>query len=62
MSTLTDLVLRHRLLVVLLWVVLAGTGAANAGRTVDALTYDFGLPGEPAYEPYVRRVIREIGG
>ena len=50
LTRLTDLVLRHRVLVVLLWVVLAGTGAANAGRTVDALTYDFGLPGQPAYE------------
>ena len=35
---------------VLVWVVLAGAGAANAGRTVNALTYDFGLPVQPAYE------------
>ncbi len=49
-TRLADLVLRHRLLVVLVWVLLAGAGAATAGRTVGALSYDFGLPGQPAYE------------
>jgi RND superfamily putative drug exporter len=50
---LTDVVLAHRLLVVLLWLVIAGAGAGNAGRTVDALSYDFGLPGEPGHEANV---------
>ncbi len=53
MKRLTDVVLAHRLLVVLLWLVIAGAGAANAGRTVNALSYDFGLPGEPGHEANV---------
>jgi RND superfamily putative drug exporter len=51
---LTDLVLAHRLIVVLLWLVVAGTGAATAVSTVNALSYDFGLPGEPGHEANVR--------
>jgi len=34
----TGWVLRHRLVVVLFWVGLAGLGAALASRTVDALS------------------------
>jgi len=43
-------VLRHRALVVVVWVVLAVTGGVTAPKTVDSLSYDFGLPGQPAYE------------
>jgi RND superfamily putative drug exporter len=43
-------VLRHRALVVLVWVVLAVAGGVTAPKTVDSLSYDFGLPGQPAYE------------
>lgn len=50
MPRLVELVLRHRLLVVLFWLALAGSGAVTAGRTVDGLSYDFGLPGQPAFE------------
>jgi RND superfamily putative drug exporter len=46
----TDWVLRHRLVVVIFWVLLAGAGGALAGRTVDALSFSFALPGQPAYE------------
>jgi RND superfamily putative drug exporter len=49
-ARLIDLVLAHRWVVVLVWLVLAGSGAATAGRTVDGLSYSFGLPGQPAYE------------
>jgi putative drug exporter of the RND superfamily len=54
-------VLTHRLLVVLGWVLVAGAGAATAGRTVDALSYDFGLPGQPAYEAN-QAILAEYGG
>lgn len=35
---------------VLAWVAIAATGGALARRAVDALTYEFALPGQPAYE------------
>ncbi|HEV2528489.1 MAG TPA: MMPL family transporter [Thermomicrobiales bacterium] len=50
MRSLTRFVLDHRLLVVLTWVVIAVAGGALAGRTTDSLSYDFGLPGQDAYE------------
>ena len=50
MSRLTDWVLRHRLLVALAWLAVAVAGGATASTTVDRLTYDFDLPGQPAFE------------
>ena len=50
MRRFSEWVLGHRLLVVLFWLLVTGAGAATAGRTVDRLSYDFGLPGQPAYE------------
>lgn len=50
MFRLTSFVLSHRALVVVVWVLIAVAGGATAPRTVDALSYDFGLPGQPAYE------------
>lgn len=46
----TGWVLRHRVVVVLVWVGLAGLGGALASRMVDALSYEGALPGQPAYE------------
>src|SRR5689334_1852666 len=46
----TDRVLRHRWLVIVAWVVVAVVGGALAPKAIDRLTYDFGLPGQPAYE------------
>ncbi|GIG88843.1 MMPL family transporter [Plantactinospora endophytica] len=46
----TEWVLRHRTAVVLFWLVLTGAGGALAGRTVDALSFDFALPDQPAYQ------------
>jgi RND superfamily putative drug exporter len=43
-------VLRHRTLVVLIWLVVAVAGGALAPRTVDSLSYEFALPGQPAYQ------------
>ncbi|GIJ72378.1 MMPL family transporter [Virgisporangium ochraceum] len=46
----TDRVLRHRWLVIVGWAVVAVVGGAFAPTTIDRLSYDFGLPGQPAYE------------
>ncbi len=50
MAGLARWVLAHRLIVVLVWLVIAVAGGVNAGRTVDRLSYEFALPGQPAYE------------
>jgi RND superfamily putative drug exporter len=50
MSRLTNWVLAHRWWVVVLWVTVAGVGGALAPRAIDRLSYDFSLPGQPAYE------------
>ena len=50
MLALSRLVLRHRLLIVLFWLVAAGVGLATAPTTVDRLTFDFSLPGQPGFE------------
>jgi len=54
MTRLADLVLRHRLVVVLLWLAVALAGGLTAGRTVDRLRYEFGLPGAAAYATNTR--------
>jgi putative drug exporter of the RND superfamily len=43
-------VLRHRRLVVAVWLVLLVAGAAGAGSVSNRLTFDFALPGQPGYE------------
>ena len=50
MESLTRVVLRHRLLVVLGWLVLMVAGGIVAGPVTDRLTFDFSLPGQPGYE------------
>ena len=50
MEALARLVLRHRLLVVVAWLVLLVAGATAAGPAVNRLTVDFSLPGQPGYE------------
>lgn len=50
MESLARLVLRHRLVVVLGWLVLMVAGGAVAGTVTDRLTFDFSLPGQPGYE------------
>jgi len=61
MKRLTDLVLRHRALVALAWLVVAVAGAATASTTVDRLSYDFALPGQAAYETN-EQIIDTFGG
>ena len=50
MDRLTHWVLTHRLVVVLVWLVVAVAGGVTTPTTVDRLSYDFALPGQPAYE------------
>ena len=47
MESLARLVLRHRLVVVLGWLVLMVAGGIVAGPVTDRLTFDFSLPGQP---------------
>ncbi len=47
---LARLVLRHRVLVAVVWLVLFVVGGAAAGRVTGRLTFDFSLPGQPGYE------------
>ena len=54
MLALTRLVLRHRLLVALFWLVAFVAGAATAGTTTERLAFDFSLPGQPGYEAEAR--------
>jgi putative drug exporter of the RND superfamily len=42
-----ELVLRHRRVVMLIWVVVAVAGIAVTGKVNDRLTVDFSLPGQP---------------
>jgi uncharacterized membrane protein YdfJ with MMPL/SSD domain len=50
MSRLTSFVLRHRLLVVAFWLVLATAGGATVGTTTGRLTQSFAMPGSPAQQ------------
>jgi RND superfamily putative drug exporter len=49
-ESLARLVIRHRLVVVLGWLVLLVAGGAAAGPVTDRLSFDFSLPGQPGYE------------
>jgi putative drug exporter of the RND superfamily len=50
MTRLAEFVLRHRLLVVVFWVLLIPIGGIAAGKTSTRLTVDFSLPGQPGYQ------------
>ena len=50
MVRLTELVLHHRRLVMLFWLVMFLVGIFAAGKTSERLTIDFSLPGQPGYE------------
>ena len=62
MTALTEWVLRHRRWVALAWLLVAAAGALAAPRAVDRLSYDFALPGQPAYEANVEIAERFGGG
>lgn len=61
MNRLTTLILRHRLIVALTWLVVAVAGAATASTTVDRFSFAFDLPGQPAYEAN-QRIVEQFGG
>jgi RND superfamily putative drug exporter len=61
MSAVTDLVLKHRLLVALAWLAVAVAGAVTAPTTVDRLSFEFNLPGQAAYETN-QKIIEQFGG
>jgi len=50
MTRLAEFVLRHRLAVVLFWVVMIPIGIVASGQTSKRLTLDFSLPGQPGYQ------------
>lgn len=54
-------VLAHRLLVAVAWLVIAVVGGVFAPTTVGRLTYDFDLPGQPAFETN-EDIIDRFGG
>jgi RND superfamily putative drug exporter len=58
---LTHWVLHHRLVVVLLWLLVACAGGALTPTTVDRLSYEFALPGQPAYEANLE-IQQQFGG
>ncbi|WP_432496574.1 MMPL family transporter [Kineococcus gypseus] len=60
MHRLARLVVARRWWVLAAWVLLTAFGAFAAPRAVDALTYDFGLPGQPGYEAN-REVVERFG-
>ncbi|RYB93738.1 MMPL family transporter [Nocardioides oleivorans] len=60
MNRLTAAVLRHRVIVAVAWLAIAIAGGATASTTVDRLTFDFDLPGQPAYETN-QRIVDEFG-
>ncbi len=50
MDRFTELVLRHRRIVSLVWLALFVIGGATASRLSPRLTVDFSLPGQPGYQ------------
>jgi RND superfamily putative drug exporter len=61
MARWTGFVLRHKRLVMLAWLVVTLVGGALAPTAIDRLGYDFGLPGQPAYEAN-REIEKRFGG
>ncbi len=60
LERLARLVLRHRLLVGVVWLVLLVAGGASAGTVTDRLTFDFSLPGQPGYTAE-QQMVRAFG-
>jgi RND superfamily putative drug exporter len=54
MRALARFVLRHRRLIVLAWLVAFIAGVVGVGKSIDRLSSDFSLPGQPGYETAAR--------
>ena len=50
MAGFTRIILRHKLMVVLFWVVVTVFAAATVSKATSALSFDFSAPGEEGYE------------
>ena len=60
MERFARLVLRHRRIVVALWLVLFLAGGVAAGRLSDRLSFDFSLPGQPG-DTAEKSLVRDFG-
>jgi RND superfamily putative drug exporter len=60
LGRLAAFVLRHRRIVILVWLVLLLTGGMAAGQVSKRLSFDFSLPGQPGYET-AARIIHTYG-
>ncbi len=60
LGRLAALVLRHRRIVIVGWLVLLLTGGMAAGQVSKRLSFDFSLPGQPGYET-ASRIIHTYG-
>ena len=60
MTRLAELVLHHRKLVMLFWMLMLPVGGFAAGQTAERLSLDFSLPGQPGYETE-KRLLEEFG-
>ena len=60
LGRLAALVLRHRRIVIVGWLVLLLTGGMAAGQVSKRLSFDFSLPGQPGYET-AARIIHTYG-
>lgn len=50
MERICNVVLRHRRLVIVFWLLAMVAGGALAGKTIDRLTTDFSVPNEPGFQ------------
>ena len=60
LGRLAAFVLRHRRIVIVVWLVLLLTGGMAAGQVSKRLSFDFSLPGQPGYET-AARIIHTYG-
>ncbi|MEV0846506.1 MMPL family transporter [Streptomyces sp. NPDC049954] len=60
MRAVTEFVVRHRMFVLIAWLVLALAGGYAAPKATSALSYDFGLPDQPGYQAN-ERIVRDFG-
>ncbi|MCW2868044.1 MAG: conserved rane protein of unknown function [Marmoricola sp.] len=60
MERLARIVIRHRLVVSLFWLVAFGCGAVASGQLGDRLTFDFSLPGQPG-DTAEKQLVRDYG-
>jgi RND superfamily putative drug exporter len=60
MISLARFVITHRWWVLAAWLLLAVAGGYAAPKAISALTYDFGLPGQPGYEAN-QQIVQQFG-